>query len=542
MEKNATIAACVILSLLLVPLGCIGEEKPSSTPSTTSPQSRIEITDLRVAPKTPKLGDTLIILVDLQNTGDNDETYTLAVSIGIEVRTQEVEVGAKSSTTVEFREVLDTAGEVEIVAGYLKEIISVASTESPTPSPTAPPTPSLTPSSKDAFFYTLQGTFTQITEYTYTITLGCDGMSDVYVNTTFLSSESSYHFSQQITNQTIEYSELPDKTTKQRDSGVRYERAEWTDPPSEILVTRTVECKNTVGYSPFITQSQYPLEGELPAYLDPEPEIQSDDPEIEALAEEIVGDTESAMDAIVKILNWVRYNVQYTCSKDLKVCEGVLFGDAKRTLKYRKGNCVNFANLSIALLRAAGIPAKESGGYVADGEHESAACHAWIAVYLPEKGFIELESAYWMPRSGLVPETILMSQHIQFGTGVGISTARFEERHKSTQEIPSLPKKKTSVSECLDAEEIISILAYVEEDWSEEEYIVSFTADAPPGWKVFFSNETLIISSSTHYHRKEILITVIPSADTQSGDETEIIITADDGTRQGEIVLSLSIC
>jgi len=364
------------------------------------------------------------------------------------------------------------------------------------------------------------------------------------VNTVLIPSVSSYHFSQQIFKQNIEYSENPDKITRKKDEfGVRYERAEWNDPPSEITVKRTATCKNIISYSPFITQSKYPLDtkslsSNIKKYLDPASNIQCDDPEIIQKAEEIVEGAESEMDAIVRILNWVRYNVQYTCSKDLKVCEGVTFIDAKRTLKHRKGNCVNFANLSIALLRAAGIPAKRSGGYVADSEYESLACHAWIAVYIPEKGFVEFESSYWMPRSQLVPETMLTPQHICYG-GVGVSNANFSELHRSTQEITSLPEKKTIVSEMIDKDDIVSFLVNVEEKGSQK-HEISFTAIAPPGWKIFFSNETVIIDSS-NYFSKEILITIIPPSNIKSGDEVKITIIADDGSQHEEIILFVSV-
>jgi transglutaminase-like putative cysteine protease len=550
MTENKILFKKMLVIFLVVPIflaGCITEAPsattaPPTTSTPTQPSAQFEITDLRVIPESPKVGDTLTVLVDVQNRGDSSGIYTVIVNIGIKLRKQDIELEGKGYKTVEFQENVDKEGEIEIRAGDLAKTITVSSLETQTTAPPTTPVPT-TPPVQNSFFYMLQGKFIQTTEYEYEIYLESGDVKPVDVNTVLIPSVSSYHFSQQIFKQNIEYSENPDKITRKKDEfGVRYERAEWTNPPSEITVKRTVECKNIVSYSPFITQSRYPLDttslsSNIKKYLDPEFSVQCDDPEIIQKAEEIVERAESEMDAIVRILNWVRYNVQYTCSKDLKVCEGVLFSDAKRTLKHRKGNCVNFANLSIALLRAAGIPAKQSGGYVADSEYESAACHAWIAVYIPEEGFVEFESSYWMPRSQLVPETILMPQHMCYG-GVGVSNANFSELHRSTQEITSLPEKKTYISETINKNDIVSFFAYIEK--SSKNCIVSFTADAPPGWKVFFSNDTLTIDSE-NYISKELLITIIPPPDVKSGDEVEIKIIADDGSQQEEIVIFISI-
>ena len=542
--KNEMVVLFLVFVLITSSFGCIGEEPESIAPAATVSSGTVTITDLRLAPEDPSVEDTLTVLVDLQNRGDRSERYTLIVTIGPAIYTREVELKEKSSMTVTLHNELDTGGSVEIAAGDLIKTIFVVPSGDPSPSTTPPPTTSPATEAPieegSSFFYVLDGTFVQETTYEYTIRLEREPGNEMYVQTVLIPSVSSYHFSQQVFEQEIEYSEPPDKTMRKKDeSGARYERAEWRDPPEEVVVTRTAECKTSVRYSPFITQSRYPLEAQSLPHLSSEQSIQSDDPEIVRQAEEIVEGAESAMDAVVRILNWVRYNIQYTCSKDLKVCEGVLFSDAKRTLEHKKGNCVNFANLAIALLRAAGIPAAQSGGYVADTEHESHANHAWITVYLPEKGFIEFESSYWMPRYGAVPETILMPQHIQY-TGVGISNGTFHEVHRSTQEILTSPERERTVTESIDKDDILSFLAYVERDWGEEVYTVSLTAEAPEGWHVSFSDKSLTIDSS-YYLSKEVLITIIPPPDAASGDTAEIRITADDGIHQEEIVVSLSI-
>ncbi len=530
--------------LLILSSGCISNRSTTTTtPAPTQKPQEFEIIDLRVAPENPEIGDTLIILVDVQNRGDSSGEFEVTVSIGMKLISKTVSIEAKSSKTVQFQEKLDKEGKIEIKTGDLTRIIYVSSLETPPPT-TQPPKMSPTPTPKNPFFYTLIGKFIQRTVHVYEIHLKPRNEKSVYCNTVLVPSVSSYHFSQQIFSQKIEYSEDPDSVMIKKEDSVEYKMAEWNNPPSEITVKRTVECKNIVSYFPFITQSKYPLDTNLPpevrVYLESDVSIQADDPEIKNLAKNIVKGCESEMDAITKILNWVRYNVQYTCSKELKVCEGVSFVDAKRTLKYRKGNCVNFANLSIALLRSAGIPAKRSGGYVADSEHESAAAHAWISVYIPEKGFVEFESSYWMPRSGLVPETVLLSQHISWPSEIGVSDASFSETHRSTQSITATPEKKISFSESIDKNDIISFPVYVEVEWVTGKHNISFSAAAPEGWKVFLSNENVEINSD-YYNSKEIWVTIIPPSDVISGEKAEIVITADDETQKGEIVVFISI-
>ncbi|MCK4636358.1 MAG: hypothetical protein KAT49_00595 [Methanomicrobia archaeon] len=558
-ENLAIFKKILVLSLILLIFlsGCISEAPQATTPPPTTPTptttspAEFEIIDLRIVPENPQVGDFLTIIVDVQNNKDSSGSYRGIAIIGAaKTKSQDIDLEGKSSKTVEFQKIglLNIEGTREIRVVFYELLENKEDMGAKVGDLTKTITVKRGP-----FFYILQGKFTQTTEYEYEIYLESGDEKPVYINTVHIPSVSSYHFSQQVFNQSIEYSETPDSVTMKRDDSIRYERAEWNDPPPEITVTRTAECKNIVSYSPFITQSRYPLDTEslssdVKKYLDPDPFAQSDDPEIIALAEEIVEGAESVMDAIVRVLNWVRYNVCAGTPKDPED-EGAIFADAKRTLKYREGNCVNFANLSIALLRAAGIPAKMSGGNVADFEYEGGKCgiigHAWISAYIPEEGFIEFESSYWMPGSGLVPETILMPRHIVSISGsIGISNVASNEAHRSlTLEVTSLPEKKTYISESINKDDIISFLANAEEKGGTGVYQVSFKAVAPSGWKVFLSNKTVTIDTDRArlVLSGEVLITIIPPPDAKSGDEAEITIIADDVSKQGEIVISISI-
>jgi transglutaminase-like putative cysteine protease len=59
-------------------------------------------------------------------------------------------------------------------------------------------------------------------------------------------------------------------------------------------------------------------------------------------------------------------------------------------LEIRRGVCQDFAHLMIACLRSRGLAARYVSGYVRSGVG-SAASHAWVAVYTPPFGWLELD-------------------------------------------------------------------------------------------------------------------------------------------------------
>ena len=64
----------------------------------------------------------------------------------------------------------------------------------------------------------------------------------------------------------------------------------------------------------------------------------------------------------------------------------------------RAGVCQDFAHLAVASFRAVGLPARYVSGYIETypppGEEKLAgsdATHAWASVYIPERGWIDLD-------------------------------------------------------------------------------------------------------------------------------------------------------
>src|SRR5260370_7793333 len=84
--------------------------------------------------------------------------------------------------------------------------------------------------------------------------------------------------------------------------------------------------------------------------------IESASPEIQRQAKKIVGDEKDAYEAARKIVGWVGSNMkkEYGASADR----------ATDVLHQMRGDCTEHSLLSVALLRAAGIPARRVGGRV----------------------------------------------------------------------------------------------------------------------------------------------------------------------------------
>lgn len=153
----------------------------------------------------------------------------------------------------------------------------------------------------------------------------------------------------------------------------------------------------------FSTQAAYPLNASaLPSgvrqYLYPTPSQQSDNPAIRAQAQALIGVAQTEVQAVVAILDWVRANIVYDYSLSLPT-------DAVSVYQNRSGVCDGFSNLSVALLRAVGIPArKHIGCALWTWFGGDSGLHAWIEVYYPDAG--------WVPSEPQGEENFLYTQYL----------------------------------------------------------------------------------------------------------------------------------
>ncbi|MCI6859021.1 MAG: transglutaminase-like domain-containing protein [Eubacterium sp.] len=88
------------------------------------------------------------------------------------------------------------------------------------------------------------------------------------------------------------------------------------------------------------------------------------------------------LEAVQEVYNYVIRNISYDNEKAESVQSGYL-PDVDETLASGKGICFDYAALMTAMLRSCGIPTRLDIGYATD------IYHAWISIYLDEKGWVD---------------------------------------------------------------------------------------------------------------------------------------------------------
>jgi hypothetical protein len=152
------------------------------------------------------------------------------------------------------------------------------------------------------------------------------------------------------------------------------------------MVKVTVEPVNVIAGGPL------PYKGtdkELLDAIKPSRYLQSDDPKIIELARRAVGNAKDSAEAARKIESFV---ADYVEDRSLSVG----YASASEVAASKKGDCTEFAVLSAAMCRAAGIPAKVVMGvaYVDDFAGRSGfGGHAWTQVYTGGK-WVGLDSTF----------------------------------------------------------------------------------------------------------------------------------------------------
>jgi hypothetical protein len=140
---------------------------------------------------------------------------------------------------------------------------------------------------------------------------------------------------------------------------------------------------------------------EIERYMHPTEMAQSDDPSIVQEAKRIVGGETNAMLAAQKIVN----AVFETIDKQAGVRGSAT---ALEVLQNGAGDCTEHAVLVVALMRAAGIPARTVDGIVlaADGGGKGVAgYHAWAEIWLGQ----------WIGVDATVDETGTSARYLEFG-------------------------------------------------------------------------------------------------------------------------------
>ena len=111
----------------------------------------------------------------------------------------------------------------------------------------------------------------------------------------------------------------------------------------------------------------------------------TDDPFMQKLVKEIVGEEDHPYWIARKVFNYVRKNLEYKM-------EGG-WNAAPMVLKRGTGSCSEYSFAFISLCRAAGVPARYVGAIVVRGDDASLdqSFHRWPEVYLPNYGWIPMD-------------------------------------------------------------------------------------------------------------------------------------------------------
>jgi transglutaminase-like putative cysteine protease len=115
------------------------------------------------------------------------------------------------------------------------------------------------------------------------------------------------------------------------------------------------------------------------------------DDQIERLARQLVRGSRDQYEAVSRLLGWVARHVRYRLDRDAPQ-------DARSVLARGDAYCTGVARLSVALLTAAGLEAREVAGFVVDdpsggtegepGDPVASGYHRWIEVRYPDRGWV----------------------------------------------------------------------------------------------------------------------------------------------------------
>jgi hypothetical protein len=145
-------------------------------------------------------------------------------------------------------------------------------------------------------------------------------------------------------------------------------------------------------YTPNISENDVGTIADVPAELSPYLEACEywavNSPNIQQRADQIVGTETNAYEVARLIVEYVSDYVTYEVTSQRK--------GALETLLSRRGDCDCFSDLTIAMSRAVGLPARMNLGW---GYQENLIGHAWVEFYLPGKGWQPADPT-WAKTSG----------------------------------------------------------------------------------------------------------------------------------------------
>ena len=157
-------------------------------------------------------------------------------------------------------------------------------------------------------------------------------------------------------------------------------------------------------------------------YTQPDGYWESTNQELKAVADSITADESSVTQNALNIYAYIVKNIDYDFA--LAKTTGIISRKgALKTLQDKKGLCLDFADLFVALARSAGIPAREVDGYayakegaltpIAQAGTTGDFLHSWAQYYDPKLGWVAVDPT-WGKTSGLDYFSKLDNNHLAF--------------------------------------------------------------------------------------------------------------------------------
>jgi len=222
---------------------------------------------------------------------------------------------------------------------------------------------------------------------------------------------------QQVTQYQVTFSIPPQRREEAQDIlGNAVEEVTWDKPAGTIAITMRLVTRNSVSLTGWESSAEHPLREvppDLQKFLEATPAVQKDDPAIITKAAELTRGSRSQREAVSRILNFVVDHLRYRLEPGQH--------DAVFALTTRIANCTGFSHLSMALLRAAGIPTRGvlgisvgkpwpislgSGNLIMNSGRGP---HAWFEVWYPDLG--------WLPYDAQSTHVFVPAYHIRHVVG-----------------------------------------------------------------------------------------------------------------------------
>ena len=214
----------------------------------------------------------------------------------------------------------------------------------------------------------------------------------------------------------------------------------WERPRAPINLVRKVVVQLDADLKSLDSAAAFPLatvSRDTEAFLAATPKVQRDDPRIRDLARRLTAGARTQHDAVTAIVNHVVDTLKYQAEPPAH--------DAVTSLERGVANCQGFSHLSLALLRAVGIPARFAVGIsIAKGwrvQHADGSItfkmgqgrHAWIEVFYPDVG--------WLPYDPQSTRMFVSVYHVRQAVGLDV-----DDVPTLVQGAPELPGMEMTVN------------------------------------------------------------------------------------------------